>query len=551
MTDFNRDSEGNRIHPYVNDLKSQLDNGKISRRQFLRHATLLGVSAAAAMSFVSPLMQGVACAAMPKRGGTWKCVLDVKRLDHPARLAWISGANIIMQFCEHLTVTGPDNITRPYLAEKWSASDDLKTWDFHLRKGVKFNNGDIFSADDVMFTMKEWLTKEVGSSMFGLLSYVGGYQNVEKVNDHQIRLHLEKANLAVPEHLFHYPGFVLHRKFEGDIIKQPVGTGPFMLKEFVDGERAVFEARKDYWQKGADGKPMPYLDKIIYVHMDKDAGIAALSSGQVDSLYEPRSSDVLVSKNLPNVETYGVDTAMTQLVRMRVDQAPWNDNRVRTAMKLCQDREKILKLAAMKMGTVGIDAHVAPAHPEYVKKPIQKYDPKKAKALLEEYAKEKGLKLPLKVSLATKNDGPEPEIAQALKELARPGGFDIQLDITEPSKYWSRWTEVPFGITNWSHRPLATMVLPLAYTKESIGAWNETRWVDEEFETYLNQAQKTINLEERRKIISKIEDIMLERGSIGISFYNKFYVLCNKRFKNVHSHPSMYHTFTHEMWMDA
>ena len=83
---------------------------------------------------------------------------------------------------------------------------NLKTWDLHLRKGIKWNNGDDFGADDVMFTIKQWLTKDTGSSMFGLLSYWGGFQNVEKVDDHLIRLHLEKANIGVPEHLFHYPG---------------------------------------------------------------------------------------------------------------------------------------------------------------------------------------------------------------------------------------------------------------------------------------------------------------------------------------------------------
>ena len=177
----------------------------------------------------------------------------------------------------------------------------------------------------------------------------------------------------------------------------------------------------------------------------------------------------MTAQAFPNINVLGVDTGATYVTRMRVDQPPWDDNRMRTAIKLCQDRKKIRQLAAMGNGLLGIDAHVSPAHPEWCEKPIPAYDPKKARELVEEYAKEKGLDLPIKVVLATKNDNQEPEIAQALKELARPAGIDIQLDITEASKYWSRWTEVPFGITSWSHRPLAVMVLPLAYTKEAIG----------------------------------------------------------------------------------
>ena len=104
---------------------------------------------------------------------------------------------------------------------------------------------------------------------------------------------------------------------------------------------------------------------------------------------------------------------------MRVDLEPWDDNRVRTALKMCQDREKILQLSYYGQGDLSIDAHIAPVHPEYSVKPIPPYDPEGARALLEEYAAEKGIELPLKVTLATKNDLSEPEIAQALKELAR------------------------------------------------------------------------------------------------------------------------------------
>ena len=538
-------------HPFIPELKFQYQTGQISRREFLRTAVLLGMSATAAMSFGQALTARPVLAAQPKRGGTWKCAMKLQRVDHPSRLSWVQGANIVRLFCDYLTETGPDNITYPSLLEKWQASPDLKTWDLYVRKGVKFNNGDELTADDVMFTMKQWLTKEVGSSMFGLLAYWGGYQNVEKVDNYRIRVHLDKANLAVPEHLFHYPGMILHRGFEGDIIKKPVGTGPFLLDEFKEGERASFTARKDYWMKGADGKPLPYIEKIMYLDMDQDAGMAAASASQVDSVYRPRPGDVLAAKKQSHLQVIGVDTAMTFTVKMRVDGDPWQDNRVRTALKKCQDRAKILNLAAYGEGVLGIDAHVAPAHPEWCPKPIPKYDPDGAKALLQQYAKEKGITLPLKVTLATKNDSQEPEIAQALKEMARPAGFDIQLDITEPSKYWSRWTEVPFGITIWSHRPLAIMVLPVAYTKAAIGSWNETRWTDDEFDAHLEQANKTLDIKERSKIMCKIEDIMQERGPVGINYYLKFFEIMNKKFQNVKAHPSMYNTFAREMWFEG
>ena len=99
-----------------------------------------------------------------------KIGMELQLIDHPARLSWTEGANVVRLGSEYLSDTGPDNFTRPGLLEKWVASEDLKTWDLYLRKGIKFNNGQPLTTDDVIFTMKEWLNKDVGSSMLGLLS---------------------------------------------------------------------------------------------------------------------------------------------------------------------------------------------------------------------------------------------------------------------------------------------------------------------------------------------------------------------------------------------
>ncbi|MFZ0547663.1 MAG: ABC transporter substrate-binding protein [Candidatus Promineifilaceae bacterium] len=557
------------IHPYIPEAYDKLQQGRVTRREFLRIATLLGMSASLAVACGSSASEeptsapaanensggeeAVATTAPAtggiKRGGTLTKSMQLQLLDHPARLSWVEGANIVRQFGEYLTETGSDNITRPLLLDRWEANDDVSQWDLYLREGIKFNNGDELTADDVMFTFSEWLNEDVGSSMLGLLSYLNGMTDVEKVDDYHIRLHLQTPNIGVPEHLFHYPAIILHRDFEGDIVQQPVGTGPFLLTEYAEGERAVFQRREDYWQMGADGSPLPYLDQVIYVSTDKDAGVAALQSGQVDSLYDPRPSDYQALKDVPGLKVYGVSTAQCLVVRMRVDLEPWDDNRVRTALKMCQDREKILQLSYFGEGDLSIDAHVAPIHPAYCEKPIPPYDPDGAMALMQEYAAEKGIDLPIQVTLATKNDQNEPEIAQVLKELALPGGFDIALDITEPDGYWSRWTEVDFGITSWTHRALDTMVLPLAYIKEAIGAWNETRWTDDEFETLLRQAEATLDVEARREIMCDIEQIMQDRGPIGNSYWKNVWNITHEKFQNIQAHPTAY-DLLNEVWID-
>jgi peptide/nickel transport system substrate-binding protein len=556
------------VHPYIPEAYDQLEKGRLSRREFIRISTLLGMSAgvatlaAACGADTEPEAEVEEEAPMTeeevetgaevttggvRRGGTLTKSMSLQLLDHPSRLSWVEGANIVRQIGEYLTETGPDNITRPYLLDRWEASEDVLTWDLYLRQGIKFNNGDELTADDVMFTFGEWLNPDVGSSMLGLMSYLSGIQDVEKVDDYHIRMHLQTANIGVPEHLFHYPAIVMHRDFEGDIVQQPIGTGAFILDEYAEGERAVFSRRTDYWQMGEDGDPLPYLDQIVYVSTDKDAGVAGVQSGQFDSLYDPRPSDWQALKDNPDLVTRPASTAQALILRMRVDLEPWDDNRVRTALKMCQNREQILQLSYFGEGDLSIDAHAAPVHPEYCVKDIPAYDPEGARALMEEYAAEKGIDLPLQVSLATKNDQAEPEIAQALKQQALEGGFDITLDITEPAGYWDRWTEVDLGITSWTHRPLGTMVLPLAYIEEAIGAWNETRWFDEEFTTLLRDAEATLDVEARRSIFCQLEDIMQERGPIGNSYWKNVWNITHKRFQNVVSHPTAY-DLLYDVW---
>jgi peptide/nickel transport system substrate-binding protein len=544
------------LHPAVKDLKIAMDKGKLSRREFLRYAGLLGVSAAAAGAMTGMPWPRTAAAAGVRRGGVIRVAGPVHKVTHPAQFSWITPTNQLRQVAEYLTYTDAENITHPYLLKNWEASDDLKTWTLNLREGIKFNNGDTFNADDVVFTLQQWLDKDVGSSMLGM---IGGYLDptgVEKASDYQVKLHLKVPEIAVPEHLFHYPAMVLnHRTFEGDFIKAPHGTGPYVIDTYREGERCVLKRRDGYWKDGADGKPLPYMDGAEFIDMGTEmpAMISAIQAGEIDTI---DFSDIggteafQALKDDTRVQVLPITTNQTRILRMRADLKPWSDNRVRQALKLCQHREKILALAYFGEGIEGQDFHVSPKHPEYCAMETPAYDPVRARELL----KDAGYPDGLDVNLAVGSGWNEiVRYAEILKQDAIPAGFRINIQTMPNSQYWEKWTEVDLGITTWAHRPIGTMVLNLAYVADEEGKpapWNETRWVDREFSRLLTEANGTLDIEKRRKIFCDLEKIQQDRGSIGNAFWINVWTIARKRVQNIQAHPSLYYNFA-DVWLKA
>ncbi len=547
-------SEDKTMHPAIPDLREDMLKGKLTRRQFIRYATLLGISAAAATQMAGLMWPKKAFAAAPKRGGKLKISSQVHKITHPAQFSWVAPSQVARQVAEYLTWTDGKNITHPYLLKNWEVSKDLKTWTLNLRQGIKWNNGDMFTADDVVFTFNQWMDKDVGSSMLGLVGEYLDVSGIEKVDTYQVKLHLKLAEIALPEHLFHYPAIVLnHKTFEGDFIKKPVGTGPYTLESYLPGERALVKARKDYWQKGADGKPLPYMDAMEFIDMGSEMPpqIAAIKAGEIDmvDLGDSPGVDVFQAlKDDPNITTTPATTASTRVLRMRVDIKPWDNEKVRMALKLCQHHEKLLSLVYFNEGLEGQDFHVYPLHPEYCEKPIPKYDPKTAKKLLAEAGYPNGLEVNLAVGSGWSD---VVRYAEILQQDAKPAGFNININTMPNSQYWEKWTEVDLGITPWMHRPIGTMVLNLAYVADEEGKpvpWNETRWVDKEFSKLLKEANGLINVDERRKVFCKLEDIQMKRGSIGIPYWRNQWFVTRKRVRDVAGHPSVYMVFN-EVWL--
>lgn len=393
----------------------------------------------------------------------------------------------------------------PSLATSWEPNDDASEWTIKLREGVLFHDGTEMKAPDVAYSIMRLTDPEVNSPLLASFEIV---KNVEPMSDYEVRVSLDPANVDLPELLTAYQSAII-RENSGDTIGEDgIGAGPFKLANLDFPGVTDLAAHDDYW-----GGPPKVASASIIAISDSEARVQAMLSAQIDFLDDVSSDQLPLFESNSDFVVQSFPTGAWHAMVMRTDTPPFDDARVRKAIRVAADREEIIAQALNGNGIVTCD-HPVWSGDIYRADIDCPQDIELAKSLLEEAGYPDGIDIDIYTSpLAAE----WPAMLETYQSQAVEAGIRLNIIQTPSDGFWSEvWMTESFATTSWGERS-AAQILPEAY--RSGVSWNETYYNNPEFDSLLEAAAAEVDLDKRIEIYHQLQNILWEDGGSLVPYH--------------------------------
>ncbi len=493
------------------DLERALRSGGMSRRDVLSSATALGISAA-----VATTMFERSARAAPQKGGHLRAGLaggstsdTLDGATHSDTFMQMFGSGMLYNTLTEVRASGE---LGPELAESWEASADAATWTFDLRKGVTWHNGKDFEAQDVIESIQHHMGEDSKSAAKPIVAPV---ETITADGKHRVIFKLKSGNADFPYlmsdyHLLMYPAGQMEES-----LRSGNGTGGYIMESFEPGVRGLAKRNPNYFKSDR-----AHFDSVELIGIaDAAARMSALNTGEVDVINRVDLKTIRMMERNKDIEIFEVTGNQHFTFPMITQQAPFDNNDLRLALKYAVDRDELVKKILRGHGLIGNDHPIGPANQFFAKELEQRsYDPDKAKF----HWKKAGVgDAVLDLSAADAAFPGAVDAAVLYKEHAAKAGININV-IREPNDgYWSNvWMKKAWCACYWSGRATEDWMFGTAYERGV--PWNDTFWEHARFNELLIKARAELDSAKRRQMYLEMQTIVRDEGGVVVPMYANY-----------------------------
>ncbi|MEI7743697.1 MAG: ABC transporter substrate-binding protein [Chloroflexota bacterium] len=407
----------------------------------------------------------------------------------------------VAQLYDQLVRFGDDGVPEFVLADSIEPNADATEWTIRVKKGVVTHDGKPFGAKDVLFSFKRIMDNKFPGAGTLLGVNIAGSKVID---DLTMTLKFDAPFSILKDAL----GLVYYYMVpEGYDPANPIGTGPFKLKSFTAGVESQVVRNDSYWMPG-----MPYLDGIITTNVaDETAQVNGLQSGQFDCVNYLTAASIAALQGAYTVTI--AETGSWGPITMRVDTAPFDDVRVRQALRLVVDRPQMLKQVFGGNGSIGNDVFGTLDPLFTAPGPQRAQDIEQAKALLKEAGKEN-----LTLELVTTPSAPGMvQVAEVFATQAKAAGITVNITNQTPTDYFAQsYLKVAFSQDYWPYQPYLVTV-----SQGTLGTapFNATHQNDPDYDAMFKKALATPDDAGREAIIAEMLKFDFEKGGNIIPYH--------------------------------